>query len=88
VTEREEKHNDIEERDTGVVLQIKGISYIEEKEKDRKLNLIEGDTLHHIIPIETRLCVEPTTLCISQRSETLSQTLVVSEESKDRNKGS
>jgi hypothetical protein len=32
VDDREEKHNEVEERDTGVVLQIKGIPCIEGKE--------------------------------------------------------
>jgi hypothetical protein len=42
----EEKKNEIEERDTGVVLHIKGIPHTEEKEKDRQLSPVEGDPLH------------------------------------------
>jgi hypothetical protein len=60
VAEREGKHNEIEERDTGVILQIKGILHTEgkEKEKDYQLSPVEEDPLH---PTQARLCVEPTT---------------------------
>jgi hypothetical protein len=87
VAEREEKHNEVEERDTSVILQIIGIPFIEEKEKYRQLSSIEEDPLH---PTQARLCIEPTTLCASPRTEVRSEipSLVVSEGSKDISKGS
>jgi len=48
VVEREGKHSDIKERDTGVVLHIEGIPCTEEKEKNHQLSLVEGDPLHPI----------------------------------------
>jgi hypothetical protein len=69
VVDREEKHSEVEERDTGVVLQIEGIPCTEEKEKYCQLSPTEGDPLH---PTQARLCVEPMTPCASPRSETLS----------------
>jgi hypothetical protein len=87
VAEREEKHSEVEERDTSVILQIEGTLHIEEKEKYRQLSLVENDTLH---PTQDRPCVEPTTLCASPRIEVRSEILllVVSEGNKDSSKGS
>ena len=86
--EREEKHNEVEERNTFVVLQIKGISCTEENEKYCHLNPIEGDPSYPNSPPQARLCIKPTTPCASLRSETLLRTLVVIEGSKDSSKGS
>jgi hypothetical protein len=71
MADREEKHSNIGERDTSVVHQIEGISRIE-NEKDHQLSSIEGDPLHTISTTQARLCVKPTTLCVSPRDETLS----------------
>jgi hypothetical protein len=75
VDDREEKHNEVEKIYTGVVLQIEGILR-REKEKYCHLSPIEGDPLH---PTQANLYVEPMTPCAPLRSETLLQTLVVSE---------
>jgi hypothetical protein len=71
VADREEKHSEVEERDTSVVLQIEGILCIEEKEKDHHLSSTEGDPLHTISTTKSRICVEPMTPCASPRFETL-----------------
>jgi hypothetical protein len=52
VVYREEKHSETEERDNGVVIQIKGLPCIE-NEKDCQLSPIEGEPLHPIITLRT-----------------------------------
>jgi hypothetical protein len=62
LAEREGKYNEIEERDTGIILQIKAISCREEKEKDLHSSSVEEYLLH---PTQARLCVKPTIPCVS-----------------------
>jgi hypothetical protein len=70
VADREEKHSEVEERDTDVVLQIKEYHAHRGKgKKDHQLSPTEGDPLHPISPTQARLCVEPMTPCASLRSE-------------------
>jgi hypothetical protein len=57
VAEREEQHGEVEERDIGVVLQIKGISITKEKEKYCHLGPVEGDPSHPSSPTQAILCV-------------------------------
>jgi hypothetical protein len=52
VADREEKHSEIEERDTGVVLQFKGIQCIRKRKRMVNSFQQEGDPLH---PIPLRL---------------------------------
>jgi hypothetical protein len=87
VVDREEKHSEVEERDIGIVLQIKVIPCTEEKEKYHHLSLVEEYPLH---PTQVRLCVEPTTPCASLRTKVIFEALsiIVSEGSRYIGKGS
>jgi hypothetical protein len=82
VAKRQGQHNESEERETGVILQIEGIMGTEEK-------------IYHLILVEEyltqiRLCVKPMTSCVSPRTEVRSKALsiIVSEGSKDSSKTS
>jgi hypothetical protein len=88
LADKEEKHNELEERDINVVPQIEGISCIEEKEKYRQLIPKESNPSHPSNPTQGRLCIEPTTLCVALKSENLLLTLVVIEGRNDSSKGS
>jgi hypothetical protein len=85
VVDREEKHNEIEERDTGVILQIEGIPWTEGKY--HQLGPVEEYPLH---PTQVILCIKPMIPCASPRTEVRYESLsiVVSEGSKDSSKGS
>jgi hypothetical protein len=79
-------HSEVEERDTRRgTLYKRNTMHTKEKEKDHpaQFSRRRSNTSH----FGDKLCVEPTTLCASLRSKTLSRTLVVSEGRKDNSKG-
>jgi hypothetical protein len=82
VAERQGQHREIKERYIGLILHIKGIMCMEEN-------------ICHLSPVEEdltqiKLCVKPTTPCVSPRTKVRSKVLsiIVSEGSKDSSQSS